>query len=163
MPAWPAPTRAGVCSRFINYLFSERNGHMRLTTHLNFNGQCQDAFKLYEKCLGGKIQMMMSYQDSPMANTVPADWRNKVLHVSMTVGDQVLMGADSPPDRYKQPDGFAVTVNTSDPAEAERIFNTLADRGSVQMPLQSTFWAKKFGMLTDRFGTPWMINCGEPQ
>ncbi len=136
---------------------------MRLTTHLNFAGQCEEAFQLYEKCLGGKIQMIMKYGDSPMANNVPSEFRDKVVHVSMTVGDQVLMGADTPPDRYSNPNGFAVAVNLSDPAEADRIFSTLADRGSVTMPLQATFWAKKFGMLTDRFGTPWMINCGEPQ
>ncbi len=136
---------------------------MRLVTHLNFSGQCEEAFKLYEKCLGGKIQMIMKYGESPMAKNVPAELREKVIHASMTVGDQALMGADTPPDRQKTPEGFAVCVNVSDPAEADRIFNTLADRGSVSMPLQGTFWAKKFGMVTDRFGTPWMINCGEAQ
>jgi len=136
---------------------------MRLSTHLGFTGQCEEAFKLYEKTLGGKIQMMMTYGNSPMADQFPADFHNKIMHVSMLVDGQVLMGADAPPGRGAKPQGFTVAISVSDTSQAERIFNTLAEGGQVQMPLQQTFWAKKFGMLIDRFGTPWMVNAGENQ
>ena len=94
-----------------------------------------------------------------MADQVPAEWRQQILHARLTVGDEVLMGSDAPPERYKQPQGISVSLNTKDTSEAERIFHALAENGTVQMPLQETFWAVRFGMLVDRFGTPWMINC----
>src|SRR6266436_9730219 len=132
---------------------------MQLNPYLVFNGQCEAAFKFYERCLGGKIEMMMTHGDSPMAEQVPSDWRNKVMHVRMAMGDKVLMGSDAPPDRYEQPKGFSVSVGVDKPADAERIFNALAQNGTVQMPLQKTFWAERFGMLVDQFGIPWMVNC----
>ncbi len=132
---------------------------MQLSPHLHFKGQCEAAFRFYEKCLGGKIAMMVTHEGTPMADQVPPDWRKKIIHARMTVGDSVLMGCDAPPDRYEEPKGFSVTLNVDKPAEAERIFNALADNGTVGMPLQETFWAHRFGMLVDRFGTPWMINC----
>lgn len=133
---------------------------MELNTHLNFNGQCEAAFKFYEPCLGGKIVTMTTYADSPMANQVPPEWRNKILHASLKMGDEiVLMGADAPPDRYQEPKGFAISLQVKDPAEADRIFNSLAEQGKVQMPIQQTYWSPRFGMLVDRFGIPWMVNC----
>jgi PhnB protein len=80
----------------------------------------------------------------------------------MMVGNSVLMGSDAPPDRYQEPKGFSLSVGTKDPAEAERIYTELVAGGKVQMPLQQTFWAAKFGMLVDRFGIAWMINCEQP-
>ena len=77
----------------------------------------------------------------------------------LSIGSQTLMGADSPPDGYQQPQGISVTINLKDVAESERIFNALAEAGNVTMPLQTTFWATRFGMVTDRFGIPWLINC----
>jgi PhnB protein len=135
---------------------------MQVGPYLTFDGQCEAAFTCYEECLGGKILMMMTYGDSPMAEQAPPDWRQKILHASLAVGDQVLGGADAPPGRYQKPQGFSVALSLSDAEEADRIFKTLAENGSVQMPLQETFWALRFGMLVDRFGTPWMINCGKP-
>jgi PhnB protein len=132
---------------------------MQINTYLTFNGQCAAAFKFYEQSLGGKIEMMMTHADSPMADQVAPDWRDKIMHVRMTVGDQVLMGSDSPPEHYEEPKGFSVSIGVDNPADAERIFNTLAANGTVRMPLQKTFWAVRFGMLVDRFGVPWMINC----
>lgn len=134
---------------------------MQLNPHLHFNGECEAAFKFYEQCLGGKITFMMPHEGTPIADQVPAEWRNKILHASLKVGDEVLMGADAPPDHYQKPQGFSVTLGMKDPAEAERIFHALAENGTVQMPLQETFWAARFGMLIDRFGIPWMINCGQ--
>jgi PhnB protein len=132
---------------------------MELNPYLSFNGKCEAAFKFYEKCLGGKIIMMMTHGQSPMKDQTPADWQDKIMHARMTVGDSVLMGADAPPQYYSKPQGFSVSLSVTDPADAERKFNALAENGTVQMPLQQTFWAVRFGVLIDQFGIPWMINC----
>jgi PhnB protein len=132
---------------------------MHLNPYLTFNGQCEAAFKFYQQCLGGKIEMMLNHADSPMADQVPSDWRNKIMHARMTVGDQLLMGSDAPPEHYEAPKGFSVSIGVTDPADAERIFSALAANGTVRMALQQTLWAVRFGMLVDRFGIPWMINC----
>jgi PhnB protein len=134
---------------------------MQVNPHLHFNGQCEAAFKFYEQCLGGKIITMMPHEGTPIADQVPAEWRNKILHATLQVGDEVLMGADAPPGGYQKPQGFSVTLGLKDAAQAERIFHALAENGTVQMPLQETFWAARFGMLIDRFGIPWMVNCGQ--
>ena len=132
---------------------------MQLNPYLTFNGKCEAAFKFYEQCLRGKIEIMMTHGDSPMAQQVPSEWRNKIIHARLTVGDNVLMGSDAPPERYEEMKGFSVSLSVDDPAEAERIFNALTANGTVRMPLQKTFWAVRFGMLVDQFGVPWMVNC----
>jgi len=134
---------------------------MQLNPYLTFNGQCEAAFKFYEKCLDAKITFMMPHEGTPVANDVPSDWRKKILHASLQVGDRLLQGADCPPDHYQKPAGFSVKLDPKDAAEAERVFRALAENGTVQMPLQETFWAVRFGMLVDQFGIPWMINCGQ--
>jgi len=135
---------------------------MQVIPYLNFQGQCEVAFKFYAKCLGGKIETMVPYEGTPVAPYVPPDWVKKILHARLTIGSAELMGADSPPDRYKKPEGFSVAIQIEQAAEAERIFQALLEKGSVQMPLQETFWATRFGMLVDQFSIPWMINCGRP-
>jgi len=95
-----------------------------------------------------------------MAAQTPPEWKDRVMHAALKVNGNVLMGADVPPDSYKQPTGFAVAIQLEDAAEAERIFGALAEKGTVTLALQQTFWAERFGMLVDRFGIPWMINCG---
>ena len=134
---------------------------MQLNPYLTFNGQCEAAFKFYERCLGGKIEAMIPHAGTPAEQHVPPEWRKKILHARLTVGGEVLMGSDAPPDRYEEPKGFSVSLQIKDPADAERIFALLAENGAVRMPLQQTFWAARFGMLVDRFGTPWMINCDQ--
>ena len=135
---------------------------MELTAYLNFNGQCEEAFKFYEKLLAGKITFMMPHEGTPVAAHVPPEWHMKILHATLSVGDNLLQGADAPPDHYQKPQGFSVSINLKDPAEADRIFHALAEKGTVGMAIQETFWAVRFGMVTDRFGIPWMINCGKP-
>ncbi len=130
-----------------------------MNPYLSFNGDCEAAFKFYEKCLDGKITFMMPYEGTPIANQVPAEWRNKIGHATLKVGDGLLQGADVPPDRYEHSKGFCVALGLKDPVEAERLFHALAENGKVQMPLQETFWAVRFGTLVDRFGIPWIINC----
>ena len=132
---------------------------MQLNPYLTFNGQCEAAFKFYEKCLGGKIEAMLTHEGTPAEQGVPTEWRKKILHARLTVGDQELMASDAPPERYEKPQGFSVSLNVNTPAEAERIFHALAENGKVQMPLAQTFWAIRFGMCVDRFGIPWMVNC----
>jgi PhnB protein len=132
---------------------------MQLNPYLQFNGQCEAAFKFYEQCLGGKTAFKITYGESPMADKTAPEWRGKILHARLLVNDQVLMGSDSPPGGYAAPKGFSVTLNIKDPSEAERVYKALAEKGTVIMPLQQTFWAECFGMLTDQFGTPWVINC----
>jgi PhnB protein len=133
--------------------------NMRLNPYLNFNGQCEAAFKFYEQCLGGKIEAMIPHAGTPAEEHVPSEWRAKIMHARLIVGDDVLMGSDSPPDRYGAPKGFAVSLHIDAPAEAERVFHALAEKGIVQLPIQVTFWADRFGMLVDQFGIPWMVNC----
>jgi len=132
---------------------------MQLNPYLNFNGQCEAAFKFYEQCLGGKIVAKFTYGETPAAEHVSAESRDRMMHVRLVVGDAVLMGSDSPPELFEEQKGMYVSLNIDSPAEAERIFHALAEGGSVRMPIEETFWAARFGMLVDRFGIPWMINC----
>src|SRR5438552_16015596 len=135
---------------------------MQLNPMLTFNGQCEAAFKFYEQCLGGKIQTMMTWGESPMADQVSSELRDKIIHATLIVGDTALGGGDAPPDGYEEPRGISVTIQIDDTADAERIFRSLSEGGTVTMPLQRTFWAARFGMVVDRFGIPWMINCAQP-
>lgn len=132
---------------------------MTVNAYLNFNGTCAEAFRLYEQLLGGRIVMMHTHGDTPARDHTPPDWHDKVMHVRMEFGDSVLMGSDAPPQHYTAPQGFAVSVSVQATAEAERIFKGLADGGRVTMPFEATFWSPGFGMVTDRFGIPWMVNC----
>jgi PhnB protein len=132
---------------------------MQLNPYLTFNGNCEQAFKFYAEILGGKIEMMMNHAESPMADQVPADWRKKIIHARMTIGDKVLMGSDAPPDRYEKAQGFSISLTMDKPSDAERMFKALSSGGIVQMPLQKTFWSAAFGVLVDRFGIPWMVSC----
>ncbi len=134
---------------------------MQLNPYLFFNGQCEAAFKFYEQLLGGKIVAMMTHAGTPAENQVPPEWREKIIHARMVIGEQLLMGSDAPPGHFHQPQGFSVSLLVDEPEDAERIFHTLAENGTVKMPLQKTFWAIRFGMLVDRFGIPWMVNCEE--
>ena len=132
---------------------------MELNPYLLFNGNCEAAFKFYEQHLGGKIETIHTYGGSPMEKHFPTEWRDKVMHARMSAGKTVLMGSDAHEGQYQLPQGFSVSLNLKDVAEADRVFQALSTNGTVQMPIQQTFWAKRFAMLTDSFGIPWMINC----
>lgn len=136
---------------------------MKLNAHVAFGGDCREAFQLYERSLGGKILTMMTYGETPAGEYVPAEWRSKIMHATLTIdGNIVLYGADLTPDRYQAPRGFHLAISISDPEEAQRIFAALSEGGNVQMPLEKTFWAALYGMFTDRFGVSWEINCEQP-
>lgn len=132
---------------------------MQLNPCLLFDGRCEEAFKFYAECLGGKIEAMMPHAGTPAEKQCSPEWRDKILHASLKVDGQVLMGSDAPPQYYEKPQGFSVSIQLTDPVAAERIFKALVEQGTVKMPFQETFWAHRFGMLVDRFGIPWIINC----
>jgi PhnB protein len=132
---------------------------MRINPHLCFDGQCEAAFRTYEKLLGGEIKTMLTYGASPMADQFPAYLQDRIIHATLQVVDQELAGADVPSADYRVPQGFYVTLGLADLAKAEHIFRGLAEGGRIAMPLQKTFWAMGFGVLVDRFGVPWEINC----
>jgi PhnB protein len=132
---------------------------MQLNPYLYFDGRCEEAFKFYEKALGGIIKAVMTYEGSPSAEHVPAEWRKKIMHATIEIGGEPLMGSDPQPKYYSKPQGFSVSLSVGKVADAERVFNALAEGGKIGIPLQQTFWAARFGMVTDRFGIPWMVNC----
>ena len=134
---------------------------MQVNPYLNFNGQCEAAFKFYEQSLGGKIVAMMTHAGTPMEAQTPAGWHDKILHACMCVGETMIMGSDAPPEHYEKPQGFSVSLTVADAAEAERIYGLLAEGGKVCVPMEETFWAVRFGMCTDRFGTPWIVSCNK--
>lgn len=113
---------------------------MRVNPYLLFDGNCEEAFGAYAEIFGGKIVAMMPFEGSPAGEKTPADWRKKILHARLEFGDNALMASDAPPGRFQKMQGMSVTLNVGDPAEAERIFDGLADRATVTMPLGETFW-----------------------
>jgi PhnB protein len=126
---------------------------------LSFDGHCEAAFKFYERCLGGRIAFLLTWGNSPMAKEAPLEWGDKILYARLTVGDTALVGADALPKTYEPPRGFAIMLSLDDSQDAKRLFDALAEGGAVRVPLQETFWALRYGAVTDRFGIPWEINC----
>jgi PhnB protein len=132
------------------------------TPHLHFRGNCREAFEFYAATFGGRIVFAMTYGEAPGAERAPPEVRAQIIHSRLDLGDQFLLGCDVTDDRYEKPQGFDLMAHAEQPAEAERLFTTLAAGGSITMPVQETFWAHRFGICTDRFGTPWMVNCPKP-
>ena len=132
---------------------------MQMTPYLSFKGECEAAFNFYKECLGGQPGELFRYAGTPLANQVPEDWSNKIMHGSLMLGGQVLMGGDVAPDKYEAPKGFSLSLQIKSTTDAERIFHELARGGRVLVPMGKTFWAERFGMVVDRFGIPWLINC----
>ena len=132
---------------------------MNLNPYLNFNGDCRQAFEFYKAALGGEILMMSTFADSPMADQAPPGMGDKIIHARLAVGDKLLMGSDNMQGDDQGRHGFAVSVVVDTPEEADRAFSALSEGANVRMPMAETFWALRFGMLTDKFGVPWMVNC----
>ena len=135
---------------------------MNTSAHLHFKGNCREAFRFYAQVLAGRIGFAMTYGEAPGAEQTPPHMREQIIHARLDLGEQFLLGCDTPPDRYQAPQGFNIMAAVDEPAEAERVFRALAEGGTVTMPFQETFWARRFGMCTDRFGIPWMVNCAKP-
>lgn len=136
---------------------------MQINPYLNFNGNCAEAMRFYAEVLGGKDLRIMTFRDSPMAERMADSEKDMVMHARFAVGDFTIMASDSPGGRYSTPKGYAVCIGADAPEEAERIFEALSKGGNVGMPMAETFWARRFGMVTDRFGTPWLVNCEKPR
>ena len=130
---------------------------MRLYTYLNYGGNCEQAFRFYEKHLGGKITMMMRHGEMPDPGNLPADWKNAVLHAQMTIGGTELMAADIPPHRFQPMRSAYLSLLVDGIEEAEKIYALLSDGGEILMPMAETFFAFRFAMLRDKFGTSWMV------
>lgn len=135
---------------------------MHWSPHLCFNGQCEVAFRTYERLLGGKITTMLAYGDSPMAAEVEPQWRKRIVHATLVFKGQTLLGVDVFPHDYERPQGFFVTLSIDESSRAKLLFESLAEGGEVRMPFQETFWSAGFGVLIDRFGVPWEVNCEKP-
>jgi PhnB protein len=130
---------------------------MKLHTYLNFGGNCEQAFRFYEQHLGGKIIMMMTHGQTPNPSDVSPDWKNAILHARINIGETLLMGADIPPERFKPMRSAYLSLTVDSIEEAERIYALLSDGGEIFMPMEETFFAFRFAMLRDKFGTSWMI------
>jgi PhnB protein len=133
---------------------------MKLATYLMFQGNCEEAFTTYQKVLGGKITAMMTHEGTPAESDVSPEWRKKIIHACLELDGQMLMASDAPPERSSGAmRGVYVNVMVTENEEAERIFKELSEGGQVLMPIAETFWAERFGMAIDRFGTHWMVNA----
>ena len=128
---------------------------IKLDIYLNYPGNCEQAFRFYEQHLGGKITMMMTHQQQPDAANVPQNWSNAILHARMEIGDAVLMGADIPNAEPMRSAYLTLRVGSAE--EAERLYALLSDGGQVFMKMEKTFFASRFAMIRDKFGTSWML------
>ncbi|HEU4600581.1 MAG TPA: VOC family protein [Steroidobacteraceae bacterium] len=135
---------------------------MRFSTHLIFDGQCREAFEFYATLLDAKIVTMLKFGESPLAEKVPPEWQPRILHATLERGSFTLFGSDAFPDGYVSPRGFSVTLGVDGFDQTKKVFDALSDAGRILLPLQRTFWSGGFGMLIDRFGIPWEINCEQP-
>ena len=135
---------------------------MQLHTYLNYGGNCEQAFRFYEQHLGGKITFLMRHGEQPGPGVGPAEWKGKVLHARMDLGGTELMGADIPPDRFQPMRSAYLSLTVNGINEAERVYALLSADGQVFMPMEETFFANRFAMLRDRFGTSWMILDPKP-
>lgn len=131
---------------------------MKLINNLVFKGNCREAFERYAEILGGEITAMLAFSDAPEGVPIDEGDRGLIMHAWLQIGDQAIMGCDAPAHYAQDMGGFSVSYHGEDEAEGRRIFEALAEGGSTMMPFGPTFWSPAFGMLTDRFGTPWMVN-----
>lgn len=130
---------------------------MKLHTYLNYGGNCEKAFRFYEQHLGGKITAMMTHGDQPNQQDLSPEWANAVMHARIDLGETELLGADVPPDRFQPMRSAYLSLTVTSNEEAERIYAVLSDGGEIFMPMAESFFAFRFGMLRDKFGTSWMI------
>jgi PhnB protein len=130
---------------------------MQLDTYLNYGGNCRQAFEFYAEHLGGRIEMLMTHGEMPGPNQVPPERRNDVLHARMEIGGAKLLGADVPPERFQPMRSAYLSLSLDSSEEADRIYALLTEGGEIFMKMDETFFAHRFAMLRDRFGTSWML------
>jgi PhnB protein len=140
-----------------------RGALMNLLPYLYFNGRCEEALSFYARCLGSGagILELHRFAGSPMAEDAPAGWSEKIMHASLGIeGRPLLLASDGMAQAPSEaPRGFSLAFGAASVEEAERVFAALAEGGTIQMPIAQTFFAARFGMLTDRYGVAWMVNC----
>jgi PhnB protein len=135
-----------------------------LDSYLFFNGNCQEAIRFYEQVIGGRIESMLTYAQSPDPSQCGAEGKDRIMHANLLIDGRNLMASDTPPGHpAAAPSGFALSLNYSSAADAAKVFDALSEGGQVTMPMSRTFWSESFGMLTDRFGVPWMVGGGVPE
>lgn len=132
---------------------------MQIVPYLSFGGKCRDAFAFYQSVLGGEITHMIAARGTPAEPHVAPENVDDIMHARLIGEGFALMGGDAPPLMYQTPAGFSVSLQFDNTDEGKRVFDALAEGGTIIMPFEATFWAAGFGMCHDRFGTPWMVNC----
>lgn len=135
---------------------------MEANIHLTFKGQCEEAFNFYQDVFGGKITLMLSYGNSPDGVRTPPEWKDKIVHANLEIGNTEISGVDILPEDYQPPQGFFALLEVEGASQTKQIFEALSKDGTIKMPLQKTFWSAYFGVVVDRFGIPWEINCTQP-
>lgn len=131
-----------------------------VSTHLMFSGNCREALTFYADLMGGQVRAMLPYSGTPMAEEIPESFRDRICHAELVLGAHTIMGADVMPGCYQAPGGHEIALQYDDIAQGEVVFRELEKGGSVRMPFEETFWAQRFGVVVDRFGIGWMVNCG---
>ena len=132
---------------------------MQVSPYLFYDGNCEEALKFYQKVLGARIEAMHRFGEGPPEMQSAPEHKDRIMHARVTIDGEVLMASDGMPGHFNKPQGFAVSLQVEDPADAERRFKALAEGGTVNMAFGKTFFSKGFGMCVDQFGTPWMVNC----
>ena len=135
---------------------------MAFHPYLMFGGNCREAFTRYQEIFGGEL-VLMPMSEMPSEEPAPPDQADMIMHGALTFDGNLLMASDDPTGGFDGVRGMHVNYSVADVAEAERVFEALADGGQVTMPIEETFWSPRFGMCVDRFGTPWMVNAEAPQ
>jgi PhnB protein len=136
---------------------------MRISPHLCFDGQCREAMQLYQRILGGTIETMLTYGESPMAASTDPRWHGRIVHATLLLDEVELTGVDMIPGSYQRPQGFFVTLAVDGVTRARQIFDSLGQSGEIRVPFEETFWSPGFGVLVDRFGIPWEVNANAGQ
>jgi PhnB protein len=134
---------------------------MHISPHLCFDGQCREAIEQYQRILGGTIETMLTYGESPMASSTDPRWRDRIVHASLVLDAIELTGVDMIPGAYHRPQGFFVTLTVNGVARVQDIFKSLGEGGAIHVPFEKTFWSPGFGVLVDRFSIPWEINASD--
>ena len=137
---------------------------MKVQAYISFGGRCEEALAFYKKSVGAEVTSLMRWKDSPDATMKPSPgYEEKVMNAAFRIGETQLMADDGMGAKEAEFKGMTLAIVVADDAEAKRVFTALAEGGSVQMPLGKTFWASSFGILTDKFGVPWMVNVVAPE
>jgi len=133
---------------------------MSISLHLDFNGQCREAFEYYAEHLGGTIGTMLQFKDSPASSTVADEWQDKIVHANIRIDGIELAGADLLPEQYQKPRGFYILLGLNTEDRVKSIFEKLTVGGNIILSPQKTFWSQCYGIVVDQYGVPWKINCG---